>query len=171
MSTVHQRLQAYLAANGVAYRTIPHRPDTTGRETVADAHTPDKEFAKTVIIWVDGVFAMVVIPAHHKINWKRLGEQFGIGTVKSVQGNEISRLFPDSEPDAILPFGNLHGLPVMVSSALSTNDHISFNAGKHVGMIRMSYKDFDRLAQTTAMECSEPIDELTQRTIRASADR
>ena len=45
------------------------------------------------------------------------------------------------------PFGNLYGMEVYVAQALTDNEEIAFNAGSHTEVIRMGYKDFERLVQ------------------------
>jgi Ala-tRNA(Pro) deacylase len=43
------------------------------------------------------------------------------------------------------PFGNLYGLPVFVAEVLTEDEQIAFNAGTHTELLRMAYRDFDRL--------------------------
>jgi Ala-tRNA(Pro) deacylase len=56
-------------------------------------------------------------------------------------------MFPDCEVGAMPPFGNLYNMEVFVSRLLSHDEEIAFNAGSHTELIRMSYKDFERLAE------------------------
>ncbi len=43
------------------------------------------------------------------------------------------------------PFGNLYGMDVFVSESLTEDEEIAFNAGSHTELLRMAYRDFDRL--------------------------
>jgi len=45
------------------------------------------------------------------------------------------------------PFGNLYNMEVYLSPELANNEEIAFNAGTHTELIKMSYKDFERLVQ------------------------
>jgi Ala-tRNA(Pro) deacylase len=45
------------------------------------------------------------------------------------------------------PFGNLYDMPVYVSSQLSKQDHILFNAGSHSELMQIAYNDFERLVK------------------------
>ena len=43
------------------------------------------------------------------------------------------------------PFGVLYELPVYVDEMLTHDEEIAFNAGSHRELVRMSYKDYERL--------------------------
>jgi len=43
------------------------------------------------------------------------------------------------------PFGNLYGMPVIVNVTITEDDEIAFNAGTHAEVIRLAYRDFERL--------------------------
>ena len=43
------------------------------------------------------------------------------------------------------PFGNLYGLDTYVTASLAEDDEIAFNAGTHTELIKMPYRDFDRV--------------------------
>jgi Ala-tRNA(Pro) deacylase len=45
------------------------------------------------------------------------------------------------------PFGNLYNLKVYVSTSLSEDPYIVFNAGTHRELVRLSYKDFANLVR------------------------
>jgi len=49
------------------------------------------------------------------------------------------------------PFGNLYGMPVYVADSLTDDEEIAFNAGSHTELVKMSYRDFERLAQPRVM--------------------
>ena len=59
--------------------------------------------------------------------------------------------FPDCEPGAMPPFGNLFGIEVFVSPRLAEDEMICFNAGNHRELIRLSYADYERLAQSVPL--------------------
>ena len=45
------------------------------------------------------------------------------------------------------PFGNLYGIPVYVDTRLAEDEEIAFNACSHTEVMRLAFKDFERLAQ------------------------
>jgi Ala-tRNA(Pro) deacylase len=44
------------------------------------------------------------------------------------------------------PFGPLYGMDTYVAARLADDEYIAFNAGTHTELIRMRYRDFERLA-------------------------
>jgi Ala-tRNA(Pro) deacylase len=49
------------------------------------------------------------------------------------------------------PFGNLYGMPVYVADSLTEDEEIAFNAGSHDQLVKMAYRDFERLVQPEVM--------------------
>ena len=45
------------------------------------------------------------------------------------------------------PFGNLYNMSVFVAQSLSEDEEIDFNAGTHRELIKMKYKDFEKLVK------------------------
>jgi Ala-tRNA(Pro) deacylase len=57
------------------------------------------------------------------------------------------------------PFGNLYGMEVFVAASLTEDTEIAFNAGSHSELIRLSYKDFERLVKPKIVKFSHKIGE------------
>lgn len=154
---VLKRLEEYLDGNTVNYRKLHHSPAFTAQETAASAHVPGKELAKTVVVKTDEGYALVVLPACFKINLKNLRSAMARKRVEIAEEKEFEKMFPDCEVGAMPPFGNLYSLPVYVAKALSDDEEIVFNAGTHTDMIRMSYRDFEKLVKPVVADFSEPM--------------
>ena len=144
-----ERLKEYLTNENVKYVTIQHSKAFTAHEIAESAHIPDKELAKTVMFNIDGEMAMVVIPASSHVDLDRLKLAVGSGNVDLADENEFKNEFPDCEVGAMPPFGNLYGMRVYVSQGVREDDEIAFNAGSHTELIRLAYRDFERLVQPT----------------------
>ena len=52
------------------------------------------------------------------------------------------------------PFGNLYGMEVYVRRLLGHDEEIAFNAGSHTELIRLAYKDFERLVRPKVAKIS-----------------
>lgn len=141
------RLKEYLDGQRVKYVTINHSPAFTAQEIAASAHVRGKELAKTVMVKLDDKMAMVVLPALLKVNFERLQEASGAGQAELAGEKEFKDMFPDCEIGAMPPFGNLYGMEVYASHRLAEDAEIAFNAGSHTELIRMAYKDFERLVK------------------------
>ncbi|HET6602616.1 MAG TPA: YbaK/EbsC family protein [Xanthomonadaceae bacterium] len=140
-----RRLEEYLEQQNVPFRTIPHATAYTAQETAALAHIPGHEVAKTVMVKIDGELAMAVVPANRAVDLDRLREVTGAEQVELAGEREFKDRFPDCEPGAMPPFGNLFGMDVIASEDLAEDEEIAFNAGNHRELMQMSYRDFERL--------------------------
>ena len=140
-----QSLKSFLDSNHVKYKTITHSPEYTAQEIAASAHIPGKDLAKTVIVKVDGEFAMAVLPASMHVSLSRLREAAGVGAAEIASEDEFKDLFPDCELGAMPPFGNLYDMPVFAAKELTEDEEIAFNAGSHSELVQLAYRDFDKL--------------------------
>lgn len=148
------KLKNFLDENNVKYVAIRHSSAYTSQEIAAKTHVSGKEFAKTVIIKIDGKMAMAVLPASYHVDFKMLQEIFGTRKVALANEAEFKYFFPDCEVGAMPPFGNLYDMEVFVAESLSEDEEIAFNAGNHSEMIKMSYKDFERLVEPRVFKFS-----------------
>jgi Ala-tRNA(Pro) deacylase len=146
-----KKLKDYLDSQGIKYVSIVHSTAYTAQEVAASAHVPGKEMAKTVIVELDGEMVMAVLPANQKVIVQDLREITGSDQVKFASEAEFEKRFPDCEPGAMPPFGNLYGMDVYAAESLSENNEIAFNAGSHTEVIKMGYLDFERLVQPKIM--------------------
>jgi Ala-tRNA(Pro) deacylase len=142
-----KKLVEFLDTNAVKYQIVSHSLAYTALEVAHSVHIPGKEIAKTVIVWMDGVMAMVVLPGTSLINFTALREQIGAKNIELASESEFSSRFPECEVGAMPPFGNLFGMPVIAATTLADDDEIAFNAGSHHELVRMSYTDYITLVK------------------------
>jgi Ala-tRNA(Pro) deacylase len=142
-----KQLQEFLDQHQVKYVTIRHSPAYTAQEVAASAHIPGKELAKTVMVKLDGRLAMAVLPASSQVNFARLKNTAGVSHAELASEREFRDLFPECDVGAMPPFGNLYGMEVFVAESLADDEEIAFNAGTHTELMRLAYRDFDRLVQ------------------------
>ena len=142
-----KKLKEYLDSQKIKYVSITHSPAFTAMEVAESAHIPGHELAKTVIVKLDGVLAMAVLPSTSKVDLNILRESVGATEAKLATEPEFQSLFPDCETGAMPPFGNLYGLDVFVAPRLAEDDQIAFNAGSHTEVMKLAYKEFERLVK------------------------
>lgn len=142
-----QKLLQMLDERKIKYISINHWPTYTARETAASAFVPRNEFAKTVIVDLDGDEIMAVVPASRHVDTEALRKLAGASEARLATEDEFSALFPDCEVGAMPPFGSLYGLAVYVDEMVTEVDDLCFNAGSHDRIIRMDCADFLELEQ------------------------
>ena len=142
-----KKLKEFLDSNQVKYVSISHSAAYTAQEIAASAHVPGKELAKTVMVKIDGKMAMAVLPASYKVDLTHLKEALGATTVELASEREFRDMFPGCETGGMPPFGNLFDMEVYVSAKLAEDQEIAFNAGSHTELLKLAYKDFERLVK------------------------
>ncbi len=147
-----KKLKEFLDKHNVKYVSMAHSPAFTSQEIAASAHVSGREMAKTVIVKMDGKFAMVVLPASHQINFAKLRDAAGAKLVDLASESEFKDKFSGCEVGAMPPFGELYDMPVYLSHKLTKQDHIVFNAGTHSELMQVAFVDFDRLVKPQVVE-------------------
>lgn len=142
-----RKLKAYLDEANIRYLTIGHSSAYTSQEIAAAAHVSGKEFAKTVMIKIDGKLAMAVLPASCLIDFDSIKTVFKAKNVTLAREAEFKDCFPDCELGAMPPFGNLYGVSVYVADSLAEQKDIAFNAGSHNEVIILDYADYRRIVK------------------------
>ena len=89
---------------------------------------------------------MAVLPAEHLIDLGKLAKIVGQDVFFESEG-EFESLFPDCAVGAMPPFGNLYGVPTYVDKSLSQEEYIVFEAGTHTDAIKLSYRDYEKIAK------------------------
>ncbi len=145
-------LKNYLDSRRVKYVSIEHSPAYTAPEIAALANVSGYNFAKTVIVKMDGDLVMVVLPANRKIVLSELREMMLSDSVELATEGEFQARFPDCEVGAMPPFGNLYGLPVYLAQSLADEAEIAFNAGTHHEIIKMPLEEYADLVNPTVVE-------------------
>ena len=94
---------------------------------------------------------MAVLPGSQKVELALLRDALGSKQVTLAKESAFRDRFPECELGAMPPFGNLYGMPVYVADSLTEDEEIAFNAGSHTQLVKMAYRDFERLVQPEVM--------------------
>ena len=135
-----------LKENKVDYEIL-HHPEAVTAQRIAQAeHVKGRHHAKIVMVKSGEQHLMTVLPADHQIDLKKLKNAVG-KAVSLDSEQEFKPLFPDCAVGAMPPFGNLYGVPTYVDKSLSQEEYIVFEAGTHTDAIRLSYRDYQKIAK------------------------
>jgi Ala-tRNA(Pro) deacylase len=153
-----ERLRSFLGSNHAEYTLTDHPKAFTAREVAQAEHLPPREVAKTVVVFGDGEYHMVVIPASKLVDFQELRPALGLSQVRMATEDELGKLFPDCELGAMPPVGRIYGLEVYLDSSLAGEPTIAFNAGTHREVVHMRTAEFRRVAQPVIVSLvREPI--------------
>ena len=150
-----RKLKKILDEHQVKYVTISHSEAYTAQEIAALAHIKGDEFAKTVMLKIDGEMVMAVLPASYKIDFNKLF-RLGLGeNVRLANEMEFKDKFPECEVGAMPPFGNLYDMPVYVAESLMKDEEIAFNSGTHKELIKMKTEDYINIVHPKTLKFSK----------------
>jgi Ala-tRNA(Pro) deacylase len=141
------KLRQYLDFHNIKYLVVSHSIAYTAQGIAALVHLSGKKLAKTVIVKIDGALAMAVVPASMHVDLDLLRAAAGASIVELATEKEFKDAFPDCETGAMPPFGNLYQMPVYADGCLAGQEEITFNAGTHRELMRMTWADLSRLVQ------------------------
>jgi len=147
-----KKLKEFLDSQAIKYVTLAHSPAYTAREIAQSLHIKGSKLAKTVIVFIDEKMAMAVLSANHSVNFDHFRKSIGDKEIKLAAEGQFKDIFPDCEVGAMPPFGNLYGLDVYVDQHLADDEEIYFNACSHSELVRISYKDYERLVNPKVLK-------------------
>ena len=151
---VGEKLKRYLDENDVRYEVIRHGEAYTAQELAAAMHVKGRLMVKVVIVNSEKGYLMVALPADRRVDIAALRADLGLRMTALATEEEFKRLFPDCEPGAMPPFGNLYNIPVYVDKVLTEDREIVFQAGNHYEAVKMDYADFEKLVKPVRLEAS-----------------
>jgi Ala-tRNA(Pro) deacylase len=147
-----KKLKKFLDDHGVKYESIQHSPAYTASMVAQSAHISGSDFAKAVMVKIEGELAMVVLPAHRKILLSELRNLLLSEKVELANEDEFIGCFPDCELGAMPPFGQMYGMPLYMDLSLTKYPEIAFNAGNHHEVLRMTTDEYMLLAEPIVMD-------------------
>lgn len=141
------KLEKYFHDNGVKFQAMTHATAYTAQDVAAAQKVKGKQVAKVVMVLANAKSVMLVLPASYRIDFAKLKGVLAAKEARLAKEEEFSTLFPDCDPGAMPPFGNLYNVPVYVDKSLTEDPEIVFNAGSHRDTMKIAYRDYARLAQ------------------------
>jgi Ala-tRNA(Pro) deacylase len=140
-----ERLRSFLDSAHAQFTLTTHPKAYTAREVAVAEHLPPKEVAKTVVIFGDGIYHMIAVPASRLVDLHEVRTALGLAQVRLATEDELAKLFPDCELGAMPPLGPMYGIPVYLDGTLASQPTIAFNAGTHSEVIHMQIGEYRRL--------------------------
>jgi len=146
-----ERIRSFLDSKDAPYRLTLHHNAYTARQVALAEHLPPRAVAKTVVVFADGEYLMIVVPASRLVDLQEARPVLGVTHLRLASESEMERLFPDCEVGAMPPLGPLYNCRVYLDNALAGEEELAFNAGSHREVIHMKTSDFRRLVQPTVV--------------------
>jgi len=152
---VATRLKELFEEKKVEYEVLDHAPAFTAQEEAAVTHVPGRNWAKTVVLLVDGDPVLAVLPATRRLDLDAFARAAGAKEVELADEEAFRQLYPDCEPGAMPPFGHLYDQTTFVDESLREDEYIAFHAGDHKTAIKLPYAVYEELEEPVAALFSE----------------
>jgi Ala-tRNA(Pro) deacylase len=142
-----EQLRDFLESHHADYTVSVHPKAFTAREVASVEHLPAREVVKVVVVFGDGKYHMIAVPADKLVDFQEVRHTLGLAQARLATEDELAKLFPDCELGAMPPIGSLYGLPLYLDSTLLDEATIAFNAGTHRDIVHMRIDEYRRLTE------------------------
>ena len=150
------RLCSYLDERRVTYHRRTHPLAFSAHEISELERLQPHRVAKVVIASAAGSLVMLVLPAPCRVDLRRVAALLETDEARLAHEEEFTPRFPDCDPGAMPPFGNLYGMQVYVDEALANEANITFQAGTHTETLTIDFGDFERLVEPVVASFADP---------------
>ncbi len=131
-----------LDQHGISYEVHDH-PRAVDANRLAEAEdVTGWDVAKPVLLAVGGELAMAVLAAPVQVDLDRASDVLGHSEVRLATEDEFVAKFPDCDPGAEPPFGNLYGIPVFLDESLRARQTMVCRDGSHTSSITLAVTDY-----------------------------
>lgn len=147
-----QKLAKYLEKAGVKHDILEHKTVYTAYDTAATMGKKMNQIAKTLLVAADKDYYLVLLPADHNLDFKKLAGFISKVTGKKIKvvkipGEQIMTKLLKVKAGAVSAFGGLHKLPVVMEKKLADVKKVIFSSGSFNHSIEMAVKDFIKLEE------------------------
>lgn len=150
-----------LLSHNYWFETFTHLPVMTSEEAaqMRPGYTLEQG-AKALIVKIEKKnkekeYCMLVLPAHLKLDSKKIKQALDIKNLRFASEEEITTITRGIQRGAIPPFGNLFGINVYADPLLFANEKIVFNAGDRRFSLAMESKDYKALVMPQLVDMNE----------------
>ncbi len=150
---ISKTIKQYLDGKHIIYTVLEVPRFESPIQAANQANIPPRALYYPVVMRDSFGLMMAVLPASHKLDFKRLSELLNRNVGPAYQ-TQLSSVFADCQPGQIPPVGIAFGLRTVIDAALSSPDEVYMVAGDHSRLIKLSRKSFMML-QTNALLASD----------------
>ena len=128
------------------YEKFEHEPVFTSEEAAAVRGVSMSHAAKSLLFKTkEDDFVLVVLPGDKRADSRKLKDYLHTKSIRFVTPEEVIEQM-GCQTGACYPLGVVASLRTLVDRSLGHNDAIFFNPGRHDVSIKMSYRDYEKLA-------------------------
>jgi Ala-tRNA(Pro) deacylase len=134
----------HLKSRGVAFQLMQHDRTYTSIGEARALGISGDEVLKTIVLSIEGGYALTVIPASRRLDIKRAREAVRDKEARFATEEELERHFPDYELGAFPPIGSLVGAATYVDPEVLDHENVVFAAGTQNQSAKVRTEDLFR---------------------------
>lgn len=134
-----------LDEHGIEYEVHDHPRAVEASRLAESQDVTGWDVAKPVLLSVGGQLAMAVLASPVHVDLDKASDVLGHSDVRLATEDEFVSKFPDCEPGAEPPFGNLYGVPVFLDETLRARRTMVCRDGSHTSSITLAVSDYVRV--------------------------
>lgn len=145
-----EKLVKYLGKAGVPHNVLEHKIVYTAFDAAVTMGKKLNEVAKSLLVQADKDYYLVLLPADHNLDFKKLAAVISKAVGKKIKavkipGEKIMGTLLKIKAGALSAFGGLHKLPVIMDKGLGKAQKAIFASGSFNHSVEMAVKDFAKL--------------------------
>lgn len=151
---IPKRLTTSLDTAKVKYDVVEHRKVYTAYDLAQTTKSKLAHVAKTLLVRADKDFVLVTLPAHLRLDLKKLKALLKAKTVSIVtERSMLAKL--KAKPGALVPFGSHYKVASVVDRALMRAERVLVGAGSFTQSLRIKVKDWGKVDAPTVGNVSK----------------
>lgn len=131
-----------LDQHGIEYEVHDHPRAVDANRLAESEDVSGWDVAKPVLLAVGGELAMAVLAAPVHVDLDKASNALGHSDVRLATEDEFVEKFPDADPGAEPPFGNLYGVPVFLDETMRARRVMVCRDGSHTSSITLAVSDY-----------------------------
>ena len=150
------QVHRFLDEHDIAYEVHEHERAVDANHLAESEEVSGWDVAKPVLLAIGDELAMAVVPAPVHVDLDKASDVLGHSQVRLATEDEFTSQFPDSDPGAEPPFGNLYGIPVFLDENLRARQQMVCRDGSHTQTITLAVTDYVRAVAPEIVDLATP---------------
>lgn len=139
--SIAKTVRQYLDSKHVVYDLVEVAHFGSPLEAAELAGIPPRSLYYPVVLRDPFGLLMAILPASHKLDFKRLSSLLHRNVEPAFQ-TQLSSVFADCQPGLIPPLGEPYNIRTIIDASLSTPEEVYVVSGDHSRLIKLRRKDF-----------------------------
>lgn len=142
------RLTKHLESLKLKHDVVPHKTVFTVYDLAQTLKVKLNTIAKTLLVKTDAGLALVVVPAHRRLDFQAVKKALKVKQVTLASEKEMVKKMK-IKPGAMTAFGTYHKLPMVVDKSLAKAEAMLFGAGSFTESLRVKVKPYLKTQEPT----------------------